>query len=171
MEQFRDNLLAGTVLSGDEDVSIGGPDLADQFEDRLHRWCACNKVRHAFGTQQTVFKLELAGAPQRLVQFGVDPDKRNETFVLPGLLDKVTGAAFNALHGQIDVAPSCHHDHRQTRIDLQQASKQIKTLLAGGRVARVVQVNEQNIVIALAEGLEQQLRRSDAVGVNALRLK
>ena len=49
------------------------------------------------------------------------------------------------------------------------ARQQIETLLAGGGVARVVQVDQQHIVVALAQRLQQQLRRAHAIHLNALR--
>jgi hypothetical protein len=36
VQQLGDDLLAGAVLAGDEHVGVGGADLRDQFEHRLH---------------------------------------------------------------------------------------------------------------------------------------
>ena len=49
------------------------------------------------------------------------------------------------------------------------ARQQVETLLAGGGVAGVVQVDEQHVVVALAQRLKQQLRRAHAVHIDALR--
>ena len=94
-----------------------------------------------------------------------------QALVLPGLLDEVARAALDAFDGQIDVAPRGHHDDGQARIELLNARQQIEALLAGGGVARVVQVDEQDIVVALAQSLQQQLRRAHAVHMDALRLQ
>ncbi len=75
MEQLGDDLLAGAVFAGDEHVGVGGADLRDQFQDRLHGGSAGDELRHAFGAQQAVFELQLAGAAQGLVQLGVDADR------------------------------------------------------------------------------------------------
>ena len=63
------------MLAGDEDVGIGGSDLRNQFEHRLHGGRAGHKLRHALGAQQAVFELQLARAAQRLVQLGVHADQ------------------------------------------------------------------------------------------------
>ena len=97
--------------------------------------------------------------------------ERDEPLVFPRLLNEVARAALDAFDGEIDVAPGGHHDDGQARIDLLKAREQIETLLAGGGVARVVQVDEQDVVVALAERFEQQLRRAHAVDMDALRLQ
>jgi len=99
----------------------------------------------------------LAGTAQNLMQLGVNADEGHKPLILPRLLYKVACAAFDAFDGQIDVAPRGHHNHRQARVELLDARQQIKTLLAGGRVACVVQVDEQHIVIPLAERFQQKL--------------
>ena len=169
MEQLGDDLLAGAVFAGDEYVGVGRPDLRDQLEHRLHGGRAGDELRHAFGAEQAVFEFELARAAQGLMQLGVDADEREQALVFPRLLDKVARAALDALDGEVDVAPRGHHDHRQARVDLLNAREQVEALLAGGGVARVVEVDEQDIVVALAQRFEQQLRRAHAVDVDALR--
>ena len=61
VQQLGDNLLAGAVLAGDEHVGVGGADLRDQLEHRLHGGRAGDELRHAFGAEQAIFKLQ-AGA-------------------------------------------------------------------------------------------------------------
>ena len=36
VEELGDDLFAGAVFAGDEDVGVGGTDLRDELEDRLH---------------------------------------------------------------------------------------------------------------------------------------
>ena len=158
MEQLGHNLFAGTVLAGDEDIGVGGTDLGDEFENRLHIGRARNELRHPFRAEQAVFEFELTRSAQGLVQLSMNADDRDEALVLPRLLDEVASAALDALDGEIDVAPRGHDDYRQARIDLLKASEQIETLFAGGSVARVVEIDEQNVVVALPERLEQKLR-------------
>ena len=132
---------------------------------------AGNEIGHAFSTEQTIFEFELTGTTQCLVQFGVNANERDEALVFPWLLDEVASAALDAFDGEVDVAPRRHDDDRHARIDLLQTRQQIEALLAGGGVARVVEVNEQNVVVALTQRLKQQLRRAHAIHMNALRLQ
>ena len=64
MQKLGNNLLAGTVLAGDQDVRVRGADLRDQLEHRRHCRRAGNKLRHAFRAQQAVFQLQLARPAQ-----------------------------------------------------------------------------------------------------------
>ena len=48
VEELGDNLLAGTMLAGDEHVGVGGTDLRNQFKHGLHGRRAGDKLRHAF---------------------------------------------------------------------------------------------------------------------------
>ena len=160
MQQLGDDLLAGAVLAGDEHVGVGGADLRDEFQHRLHGRRAGDELRHAFGAQQAVLQFQLAGAAQGLVQLGVHADELRQALVLPRLLNEVAGAALDAFDGQIDVAPRRHHDDRQARIDLLNARQQVEAFLAGGSVARVVQVDEQHVVVALAQRLQHQAAAS-----------
>src|SRR5208282_4773010 len=105
------------------------------------------------------------------MQLSVDADERDQAIVFPWLLNEVASASLDAFDSEIDVAPRGHHDHRHAWIDLLEARQKIKALLAGGGVARVVQVDEQDVVVALAKGLEQELRRARSVHLEALRLK
>ena len=123
------DLLACAVLAGDEDVGIGWPNLRDQFQHRLHGRRAGHKLRHAFGAQQAILHFELAGAAQGLVQLGMHADQADQPLVLPRLLDKIAGAALDAFHSQVDVAPRRHHDHRQARVDFVDARQQVETFL------------------------------------------
>ena len=160
MQQLGHDLLAGAMLAGDEHVGVGGSDLRDQFEHRLHGGRAGHKLRHAFGAQQAVFHLQLARAAQRLVQLGVHANQADEPLVFPRLLDEVASAALDAFDGEVDVAPGGHHDHRQARIDLLNARQQIEAFLARSGVARVIQVDEQDVVVALPQRFEQQVAAS-----------
>jgi transcriptional regulator CtsR len=101
----------------------------------------------------------------------VNADEGEQPLVLPGLLDEVTRAALDAFDGQVDVAPRRHHDHRKPRIELLDAGQQIEAFPAGGGVARVIQVDQHHIVVALVQRLHQQLRQSHAVHIDRLRLE
>jgi hypothetical protein len=105
------------------------------------------------------------------MQFSVHLDKTDEALVFPGFLDEVPRAPLHALDREIDVAPGSHHDHGQAGVHLLNARKKVETFLAGCRVARVVEVDEQDVVVGLAEGLKSELRRADAVDDDSLRLQ
>ena len=148
-----------------------GPTLRDQLEYRLHGGSGGNKLRHAFGAEQAILEFQLAGAAQRLAQLGVNADEREQPLVLPGLLDEVARPALDAFDGQVDIAPRRHHDHRKPRIELLDTGQQIEAFLAGGGVARVIQVDQHHIVVALVQRFHQQLRRAHAVHIDPLRLE
>ena len=77
MEQLGDDLLAGAMLAGNEHVGIGGADLRDEFEHRLHGRRADHELRHAFGAEQAVFEFKLARAAQGLMQLGMNANERD----------------------------------------------------------------------------------------------
>ena len=95
-------------------------------------------------------------------------DQAHQPLILPWLLDKIASAALHALNRKIDVAPRGHHDDGQTRVDLLNARQQIQALLPGGRIARVIQVDQQHVVLPLAQRLQGKLRRAHAVHVDSL---
>jgi len=103
------------------------------------------------------------------MELGVHANERDQTLVLPWLLHKVTRAALDGFDGQVDVAPSSHDDDGKARIEFLDARKEIEALLAGGGVARVVEIDEQHVVIAHAQRFKQQAGRTDAVHIDALR--
>ena len=49
------------------------------------------------------------------------------------------------------------------------ARQQVQALLAGGSVARVVEVDQQHIVFAMAQFLQQRLRRAHTIHLDAVR--
>jgi hypothetical protein len=49
------------------------------------------------------------------------------------------------------------------------ARQQVKAFLAGGGVARVVKVDEQDIVLCLAQRFQEQLWRPDTVYMDCVR--
>jgi hypothetical protein len=105
------------------------------------------------------------------MQFSVNANQTDEALVFPGLLDEVARSPLDTFDREIDVAPRGHDNHGEPWIDFLQTRKQIKSLFARSGVARVVQVDEQHIVVALPQGLQHQLRRAYAVHLKALRFK
>ena len=72
---LRNDLLAGAMLTCYQHVGVRWADLRNQFQYRLHRGRRRNELRHAFGAQQAVLKLQLPRPAQRLVQFRVHADQ------------------------------------------------------------------------------------------------
>ena len=89
--------------------------------------------------------------------------------VFPWLLDEIARASLDAFNGKIDVAPGGHDDYWEARINLLNARKQVEAFLPGRGVASVIEIDEQHIVVAMAEGLNYQLRRAHAIDEDALR--
>ena len=90
---------------------------------------------------------------------GLLANRGQQAIVVPGLLDEIAGAAAHRFHGEIHVAPRSHHDHRHGVALRLQAGQQVHALLAGGGVAGVVQVGENQVErAAAADGFEQALR-------------
>ena len=88
--------------------------------------------------------------------------------VVPGLLNEVAGAASHGLHGKIDIAPGGHHDHRRGVALRVQAGQQIEAFFAGGRVARVVEIGQDEVERFGARGSQQVARRFYGDGLPAL---
>jgi hypothetical protein len=169
VQQLGHDLFAGAMFAGDEHVGVRRTHLRNEFQNWLHGGSASHKLRHPLGAQQAILELQLPGPPQSRMQLRMNPDQRDQPLVLPRLLDKVARAPLNRFDCQVDVAPGGHHDHRQPRVVFLDARQQVQALLARGRVPRVVQIDQQHIVVVLPHRLHQQLRRPDAVHRNALR--
>ena len=90
-------------------------------------------------------------------------DGGQQAVVVPGLLDEIAGAAAHRFHRQIDVAPGGHHHHRHGVALRFQAGQQVHAFLAGGGVAGVVQVGEDQV-----EGAAARRFRSSAAGESAV---
>ena len=65
-----------------------------------------------------------------------------------------------------------HHYHREAGIDFLKTGEKIEaTFFPRCGVAGVIEIDEQNIVVALAQRFEQKLRRAHTVDVDALRFE
>jgi hypothetical protein len=90
-----------------------------------------------------------------MVQLGMDADERDQAFVFPGLLDEVASAALDGFDGEVDVAPGSHDNDWQAGIEFLDAGEEIEALLAGGGIARVVEVDEEDVVVGVGQRLEE----------------
>ena len=93
-----------------------------------------------------------------VTQLSVNTDERKQPLILPRLLDKVASAALNAFDGEVDIAPRRHHNHGKARIEILNAGQQIKPFPARRGIACVIEIDQNDIVVALAQRLNQQLR-------------
>jgi hypothetical protein len=96
--------------------------------------------------------------------------RRQQALVVPRLLDEVPGAPPHGFHREVDRAPGGHDDDRQRLVRRVDAGEQVEPLFAGGGVARVIQVDQDGVVVALLERPERGGRRVDGVGLVALAL-
>jgi hypothetical protein len=151
----RDDALAGAVLSGDEHVGVGGSDSGHQFENGAHRRRLREQVGGRLVAQRAVLGLQALTAPNGARQLGLRADDRDQALVVPGLLHEVPGPAAHRLHGNVDRAPGRHHDHRQRGIDRPDAREQVETLAARCRVACVIEVHEDDIELAVFDGVDR----------------
>ena len=88
----------------------------------------------------------MLGSLQGPIQFDLGAQDRQQAFVLPRFLDEVAGAAAHGFDGKSHVAPGSHDDYRDAAVDGHDFGKQVETLLAGGSVAGVIQIDENGIV-------------------------
>ena len=76
----------------------------------------------------------------------------------PGLLHKVAHAELHRFDGQAHRGPSGHGHDRRSVLDFLEPGEKVQAFAAGRGVARIVQVNEENVEL-LAAHSSQQLRR------------
>src|SRR6185437_15141438 len=79
---------------------------------------------------------------------------RKQARILPRLLDEVAGGAAHGLHRQVHISPGGHHDHREHAVASLNLGKQVQTLLTGGGVASVVQINQSGVELLLLQRLQ-----------------
>ena len=72
---------------------------------------------------------------------------------------KSRAPAAHCLHGQIYAAPGSHYDHRHHRIDRLNFLEQLHSLLSGGGVARIVQIDDDKVEIFMLEARRTLRRR------------
>ena len=182
VQRPRDDALAGAVLAEDQDVGVRGTDARDHLQHALHRRRLGDQLGHALAAQQRVLGLEPLALAQRLAQLDLRADDRQQPRVVPRLLDEVARAAAHRFDRDLDAAPRRHDHDRQRRIDALDPRQQVQPFLAGGRVARVVEIDQGDVELARLErrehagrrgrglelepfGLEQQPQRLEHVGL------
>ena len=167
----RDHVLARAVLAGDQDVGVRGRNPRNQIHHRLHRRRFGDQRRAALGLQQAVFGFEALAAAQCARQLDMRADAGDQPGVVPGLLEKIAGAATHRFHGQVDGAPGGEHDDGQAGIERLDVREQIEALFAGSGVAGVVQVDQDGVVFARTERRKYRAGRADRFDGEAFRLQ
>ena len=79
----------------------------------------------------------------------------------PGLLHKVAYAKLHGFHGEAHGGPAGHRDDRRSVLDFPQTAEHIQSFAAGGGVARIVEIDEENIELLAAYRRQQVRRRID----------
>ena len=171
VQRLRDQALAGAVLAGDEDVGVRRADARDDVEHRPHRRRFGEQRRVPVGHQRLVRRFELPPAPDRAAQLGLRPHDRQQPLVVPRLLDEVARAAAHRLDRHVDRSPRRHHDNRQRFVGRVNPLQQVEPFFAGRRVARVVEVHQDDVVVLELHRAKQLLRRRRRVDDVALRLQ
>ena len=113
--------------------------------------------------QPRVCFLQPLVAPQRAPQLDLRPHRRQQPVVVPRLLDVVARAAPHRFDRARDAAPRRHDEHGQRRIERADPLHQVESFLAGGRVARVVQVEDREVEVGGLEPLERLAGRARGV--------
>ena len=155
MEGERDRALAGAVLARDEDVGVGGSDALDELQHRLHLGGGGDQPQGSRLLQRGVLRLEPLAGAQGAAQLHLGAHDGQQPRVVPGLGHEVPRSPAHRLHRQLHARPCRHHHDGQGPVDRLQAGEQVEPLLAGGRVAGVIQVHEEKIELAFRQGREQ----------------
>src|SRR5438477_5156415 len=94
----RDNLFAGTVFSGDEDVGIRGSDTRDRLQDWRHRRRSRDKFRTPLSVEQPVLGSQPLCVLQSAMKLHLGAEDGDQAFVFPRLLNKIARTAPHCLY-------------------------------------------------------------------------
>ena len=106
-------------------------------------------------------------AARRLTLVDFTPHDLDQDGVVPRLLDEAAGAATHGFNGRLDAAPPGHHDHRQGMVMRPHLVEQVETFAPGCRVARVVEVHQQEVVRLPRHAIDDVVDRAHKVGLEA----
>jgi hypothetical protein len=82
----------------------------------------------------------------------------------PGFFHEISHAALHGLDGQPDGSPAGHHNDRRQVFVLLQQGEQVQTFLAGGGIAGIVQIHQQEIEFIVGKCFQQIRSRGHALG-------
>ena len=142
VDRLGDHALAGAVLPGDEGRwrRRGRRARSISSTGRMAADCAM-RIGPALAAQQLVLLLQPPVGADRAAQLDLVADDGDEPGVFPRLGDEVARAAPHGLDRHLDARPGGHDDDGQRRVDVLDLVEEVEALLAGGRVARVVEVH------------------------------
>jgi hypothetical protein len=121
--------FAGSVLTGNQHVRVGGRCPFNELDDRPHRRRSRNQRRRAVEAEARR-TFELPAAAQRAAQLDLRPDNREQPGVVPRLLHEVACAAPHRLDRHIHARPRGQDDDRKCRVFGVKPGQQIEPLLA-----------------------------------------
>ena len=146
------------MLARNQHIRVGGAHAREQVQDRPHGRRFRDQRGPAFRPQQAIFRLQALPLAQGAAQLNLRPQNRDEAGIVPGLLNEIPRAAPHRLHRQTHTSPGRHdHDGKRAVHGLQDR-KGVQAFLAGGRVARKVEVHQDEIEVL------RLYRRHDPVG-------
>ena len=96
--------------------------------------------------------------PAGATRIGVLADRRQHAVVLPRLLHEIADAESQRLDGDVERRPAGHHEDGKGRVDRVHAREQVQAFAAGGRVARVVEVHQQDVEVTPPKRVEDGRR-------------
>ena len=108
MKGLRDDLFASTMLSGNKNVGIGGPDARNQFQYRLHGRRFGDQGWTRLRAEKPVLGFEARCMAQRLAKVDLSAQDTQEPRVFPWFLKKIARAATHCFDGNFDAAPGGH---------------------------------------------------------------
>ena len=103
-------------------------------------------------------RLTLRASPRRRLTC-LFLDSAEQPQVIPRLLHKIGCAAMHRIHGQLDVSPRGHHHHRRAIGPDAELVQQVEPFLPRRRIARIVQVHQNQIERTRIQRPQQSLRR------------
>src|ERR1700730_17349817 len=103
MQGLRHDFLSGSMLSGDQDICVGGSHPRNSFEHGLHGGGGGNEIRPALGAKQTIFRFQTGCSLQSTMQFDLGTKNREQPLVLPWFLYKISCSTPHGFNREFDV--------------------------------------------------------------------
>ena len=171
VEGPRDDALSRAVFAGDEDVGVRRPDAGDHVEHGAHGGGSGDHRRLAVEAQDPVLGLEPLALAQRPAESDLRSEGGQQARVVPRLLHEVPRPAAHRFDRDLDGAPRRHDDDRQGRVGVLDAREKIEPFAPRRRVARVVQVHQEDVEVRRVEGREHAARRGGGLDRESLALQ
>ena len=165
MKGLRDDSLAGAVFAADENVGVRTADAVDDLKHGLHGRRLGDELWFSLVAEYSVFGFEPLASPQRLTEFRLSVDDRQQPRIVPGLLNKVARPAAHRLDCDVNAAPGGHHNDRKRAVDLLNPREHVEAFLPGGRVPGVVEVHQQYVEVSLLDRLDDVDRPLDGFNI------